>query len=71
MHYIIAQLGKRPVILAGPYKSEEKAWDDMANAYKHARGIEDAKELAFYGVEFLPGLKTPGRLNLRGFCAAG
>ena len=70
-HYIIAQQGKRPVILAGPYKSESRAWDDIAQAYEHARTFEDARDLTLYGVEHLPGLKTPGRLNLRGFQSAG
>ena len=70
-HYIIAQQGKRPVILAGPYKSESRAWDDIAEAYEHARTFYDAKDLTLYGVEHLPGLKTPGRLNLRGFQSAG
>ena len=70
-HYIIAQQGKRPVILAGPYKSESRAWDDIANAYVHAMMFDDAKELTLYGVEHLPGFATPGRLNLRGFQSAG
>ncbi len=70
MHYITAQQGKRPVILAGPYKSEAQAWDDIANAYEHARTFHDGRELTLYGVELLPGFKTPGRLNLRGFGAA-
>ena len=70
-HYITAQQGKRPVILAGPYKSESRAWEDIAEAYAHARTFYDAKDLTLYGVEHLPGLKTPGRLNLRGFQSAG
>tara|TARA_R110000868_G_scaffold49452_1_gene159554 strand:- start:651 stop:869 length:219 start_codon:yes stop_codon:yes gene_type:complete len=69
-HYITAQQGKRPVILAGPYKSESLAWDDIAKAYEHARTFYDAKDLTLYGVEHLPGFKTPGRLNLRGFSAS-
>jgi hypothetical protein len=70
MHYITAQQGKRAVILAGPYASEAKAWDDIAQAYEHARTFDDAQDLTLYSVELLPGLKTPGRLNLRGFGAA-
>lgn len=70
-HYIIAQQGKRPVILAGPYKSESRAWDDIAQAFEHARTFYDGALLTLYGVEHLPGLKTPGRLNLRGFQSAG
>ena len=70
-HYIIAQQGKRPVILAGPYKSEARAWDDIAQAYEHARTFYDAQDLTMYGVENLPGLKIPGRLNQRGFQSAG
>ena len=70
-HYIIAQQGKRPVILAGPYKSESRAWDDIAQAYEHARTFDDAQSLTMYGVEHLPGFATPGRLNLRGFQSAG
>jgi hypothetical protein len=70
MHYITAQQGKRAVILAGPYASESKAWDDIAQAYEHARTFDDAQDLTLYSVELLPGLKTPGRLNLRGFGAA-
>jgi hypothetical protein len=71
MHYITAQQGKRPVILAGPYKSEAQAWDDIANAYEHARTFHDGRDLTLYGVELLSGFKTPGRLNLRGFQVAG
>lgn len=70
MHYITAQQGKRAVILAGPYTSESRAWDDIAQAYEHARTFQDAQDLTLYSVELLPGLKTPGRLNLRGFGAA-
>lgn len=70
MHYITAQIGKRPVILAGPYDSESRAWDDIVKAYEHARTFDDAQDLTLYGVELLPGFKTPGRLNLRGFGAA-
>jgi hypothetical protein len=70
MHYIIAQQGKRPVILAGPYDSEDKAWDDIAKAYEHARTFDDGRDLTLYGVEMLPGFKNPGRLNLRGFQVA-
>lgn len=70
-HYITAQQGKRAVILAGPYKSESRAWDDIANAYEHAREFADAQDLTLFGVELLPGLSTPGRLNLRGFQSAG
>lgn len=69
-HYITAQQGKRPVILAGPYKSESLAWDDIAKAYEHARTFYDAKDLTLYGVELLPRFKVPGRLNLRGFSAS-
>lgn len=71
MHYITAQQGKRPVILAGPYDSEDKAWDDIAKAYEHARTFYDGRDLTLYGVELLLGFKTPGRLNLRGFQVAG
>ena len=71
MHYITAQQGKRAVILAGPYTSESRAWDDIAQAYEHARTFEDAKKWTLYGVDHLPGFKTPGRLNLRGFQSAG
>ncbi len=71
MHYITAQQGKRPVILAGPYDSESLAWDDIAKAYEHARTFDDGRDLTLYGVELLPGFKTPGRLNLRGFQSAG
>ncbi len=70
MHYITAQQGKRSVILAGPYKSESRAWEEIALAYQHARTFEDAQDLTMYSVELLPGLKTPGRLNMRGFSAA-
>lgn len=69
MHYITAQKGKRAVILAGPYTSESRAWDDIALAYQHVCTFPDAQDLTLYGVELLPGLKTPGRLNLRGFSA--
>jgi hypothetical protein len=70
MHYITAQQNKISVILAGPYKSEAQAWDDIAKAYEHACTFDDAKSLYLYAVEFVPGLKAPGRLNLRGFSAA-
>ena len=70
MHYITAQQDKRPVILAGPYDSESRAWDDIAKAYEHARMFDDGQDLTLYGVELLPGLKSPGRLNLRGFQVA-
>ena len=69
MHYITAQQGKRAVILAGPYASESRAWDDIALAYQHACTFQDAQDLTLYGVELISGLKTPGRLNLRGFSA--
>jgi hypothetical protein len=70
MHYITAQQGKRHLILSGPYKSESQAWNDIANAYEHARTFDDGRDLTLYGVELLPGFKIPGRLNLRGFQVA-
>lgn len=70
MHYITAHQKNSPVILSGPYKTHEAAWDDIASAYEHARTFDDAKDLTMYGVELLPGFKTPGRLNLRGFSAS-